>query len=39
MNFLHDVQRLHDERLNWDDNGLSERGKGNANTIKYKFGL
>ena len=37
--FLHRIQRLHDQADAWNEKGLSSYGKNVADDIKTKFGL
>ena len=39
INFLEQLQNLHDNTNNWDDNGISKIGKQEVEDIKVKFGL
>lgn len=38
-NFLYDIQYLHDNRVHWNDTGLSEIGATSVYTIKEKYEL
>ena len=37
--FLDAIQKLHDNKQNWNKGGLSERGKGEVKIIKTEFSL
>lgn len=37
--FYRDIQSLHDNSLNWTDDGLSECGKDIVNALKIKYPL
>ena len=39
IDFLEEVQSLHDDNIYWDESGLSEAGHRKINTIKYNFKL
>lgn len=37
LDFLSNMQELHDRKHNWDEDGLTDSGKYNANMIATKF--
>lgn len=39
QNFLSEIQSLHDIKMNWNENGLTEFGKNNVQIIKQSFEL
>jgi hypothetical protein len=39
LDFLRDVQKLHDGLLNWNENGLSPIGESGVDFIKSSYGL
>ena len=39
IDFLRDIQKLHDNPDYWNETGLSEEGKKRVDGIKKRFGL